>query len=401
MLTCGIPAIIMTLVRLWIRRGRFWWDDGWALFSLLALLTQIPTVFLRAVPLDSHAISKTTRIASYYLMATTFYCVIWSARQSILFSIIRLQPDVTIRRRLYGASIVMLLCVLLLLAQLYWTCEPLNNATHWKDLRNPQCHLPKDVAIFQLVTDILSDVLLVLAPLHMIKNLANRGLKRRLMVIFSTSIVTTIVSLVHAGFIIDVGGKPVLLSALVEDSVSLMVANMPVLATAAMRFAGVRVVDEDSVPTAKLTTMRFDPFKASNIGGGGGGGVMSGVSIDGGRRRTGFFRSVFSPRSTMMSGQQQLPAAAAAASDGSATLAGGTTTFKLDDDVERDVRSETGDGRTFRLDELRSTIGQQHSHGSVDDKGVYDASGHEHEHDEHGDARKKHVDDVEAFRRGV
>ena len=89
---------------------------------------------------------------------------------------------------------------------------------------------------------------------------------------------TTIVSLVHAAYIVTEGGLKVLISALVEvcrpsagraivfshrmvqDSVSLMVANLPVLVTAAMRAYGVRVIDEDSVPTARLTTMRFDPF---------------------------------------------------------------------------------------------------------------------------------------------
>src|SRR5262245_36278118 len=35
---CGFAAIITTLFRLWIRRGRLWWDDAWAGFSFLVLL---------------------------------------------------------------------------------------------------------------------------------------------------------------------------------------------------------------------------------------------------------------------------------------------------------------------------------------------------------------------------
>ena len=32
---CGFVAICMTLLRLWLRRDRYWWDDAWAFFSLL------------------------------------------------------------------------------------------------------------------------------------------------------------------------------------------------------------------------------------------------------------------------------------------------------------------------------------------------------------------------------
>ncbi len=45
---------------------------------------------------------------------------------------------------------------------------------------------------------------------------------------------TTIVSLVHAALIITRGGIPVLISALVEDCMSLTVANLPVIATASI-----------------------------------------------------------------------------------------------------------------------------------------------------------------------
>jgi hypothetical protein len=47
--------------------------------------------------------------------------------------------------------------------------------------------------------------------------------------------VTTIVSLVHAALIISRGGIPVVISALVEDCMSLTVANLPVVATASFR----------------------------------------------------------------------------------------------------------------------------------------------------------------------
>lgn len=49
------------------------------------------------------------------------------------------------------------------------------------------------------------------------------------------AVVTTVVSLVHASYIITTGGIPVVISALVEDCMSLTVANLPVVATASIR----------------------------------------------------------------------------------------------------------------------------------------------------------------------
>ena len=85
-------------------------------------------------------------------------------------------------------------------------CEPL---AHWKDAVSPQCPLDKQVAICQLVSacsvcpparplltnppaDILADILLIIAPLRLIWGMSSEdGTRKRLMVIFSTSIVTT------------------------------------------------------------------------------------------------------------------------------------------------------------------------------------------------------------------
>lgn len=93
----------------------------------------------------------------------------------------------------------------------------------WKHALSPQCPLDKQVAICQLVSayldfarcflpipiriranadapffllaataDVLSDLLLIAAPLRLIRNMsAIDGTRRRLMIIFSTSIVTT------------------------------------------------------------------------------------------------------------------------------------------------------------------------------------------------------------------
>lgn len=91
----------------------------------------------------------TSLIAAYYLMASTFYTIIWSARLSILFSIIRLDPDAHIRRRLFFVAGLFIAALLFFLAQLLWTCQP--DGDGWMGERSPQCMLGKTVAICQLI----------------------------------------------------------------------------------------------------------------------------------------------------------------------------------------------------------------------------------------------------------
>ncbi|KAF8888061.1 hypothetical protein BD779DRAFT_1470436 [Infundibulicybe gibba] len=214
-----------TIYRLCVRKGRLWADDAWAFFSMLSLCVQIAAVFMH-VPNPSE-LSRLHRVAAYYLMAATFYATIWSARLSILFSIIRLDPSESRRKRLLYIAFVYILVCLILIAQLFWVCEPEHG---WKDMESPQCTLNKEVAICQLVY-----LILIIAPLKLLKGLEDKGLRHRLMVIFSTCIVTTIVSLVHAVYILKLGGTKVVIAALVEDCVSLIVCNIPVVVTASIR----------------------------------------------------------------------------------------------------------------------------------------------------------------------
>jgi hypothetical protein len=114
---------------------------------LFSLLVQIAGVFMHVEkPSD---LSRLNRIAAYYLIATTFYAVIWSARLSILFSIIRIDPDPVMRRRLGWLAGAFIAAIALFFTQLFWVCETMHNG--WKNKPSPQCPLPKQVAICQLV----------------------------------------------------------------------------------------------------------------------------------------------------------------------------------------------------------------------------------------------------------
>lgn len=138
-----------------------------------------------------------TGVLRYYLMATMFYASIWSARLSILFSIIRVTR--TFRRTvpLLIISGIFLLTWLLLTAQLYWECEV---QTAWKHLEIPQCHLSRAVAIFQIISDVIADSILLVVPVRLFMIIKEKKLRYRMIFIFGTCIVTTIVSTVHAAF---------------------------------------------------------------------------------------------------------------------------------------------------------------------------------------------------------
>ncbi|VDB92045.1 unnamed protein product [Peniophora sp. CBMAI 1063] len=228
---CAFVAICMTIVRLYIRRTRLWWDDAWTIFSFVFVLLQIAAAFLHV---DNYSdLPKSGHVAAYYLLATTFYCIIWSARLSILFSIIRIDPDPRWQYRLKWVAAIFIAALLFFLAQLFWVCEPKGH--EWKNLPSPQCHLGLQVVICQVVSDVIADLLLITLPIRLIYGMTDRALRRRLMFIFSTAIVTTFVSLVHAAYIIKDGTTSVLISAVVEDCMSLTVANLPVVATAVLR----------------------------------------------------------------------------------------------------------------------------------------------------------------------
>ncbi|KAH9991734.1 hypothetical protein BJV77DRAFT_516045 [Russula vinacea] len=114
-------------------------------------------------------LSRLNRIAAYYLIATTFYAVIWTARLSILISIIRCTPDPVKARRMWWLAGAFVATLCFFFAQLFWVCETMHNG--WKNKASPQCPLPKQVAICQLVSDVLADLSLILLPLGLIQGI--------------------------------------------------------------------------------------------------------------------------------------------------------------------------------------------------------------------------------------
>ncbi|KAF8639007.1 hypothetical protein AX17_001786 [Amanita inopinata Kibby_2008] len=248
---CSAVAILSTLIRFVLRRHRLWADDAWALLSTAVLVVQVIAIFTR--PRKS-----SLGVARYYLLASAFYAIIWSARLSLLFSIIRIDPHPRRRRWLYFVASLFLIICILLIGQLYWVCEP---EPGWKTLKIPQCHLNLSVAVFQMTTDILADAALLITPVLLFRILSDQWLRYRLIAIFSTCIITTIVSLVHASYVLTTSGVKVEIVGVIENCTSLVVCNIPVIASAALRLRDIYSSRRDHVPS---TTINFLPGVADS-----------------------------------------------------------------------------------------------------------------------------------------
>ncbi|KAK1235199.1 hypothetical protein PQX77_001585 [Marasmius sp. AFHP31] len=191
---------------------------------------------------------RSLKVAAYYMVDNGFYGVIWVSRASIFFTLIRLAYGRfrTILKWCVGAVWV---TYAVLFAQVFWTCEG-NPA--WKDAPIAQCMLGKKVAVAQLVTDCLFDLVLIASPMYLLRNMKNkRGLKIRLIAVFSSTIFTTAFGLAHAWAIIEDRGLMEFTLAGVEVFVSLIVVNLTVIVSWIFR------VDDDATSESNAQINTF------------------------------------------------------------------------------------------------------------------------------------------------
>ncbi|KAJ7076209.1 hypothetical protein B0H15DRAFT_864546 [Mycena belliarum] len=223
-------ACLVTFFRLYLRyaRRRLWWDDFWAFVSAMFSFVWIGSLTLHLKDPGTSTIPQNSKIAIYYILAQAFYIVGWTARISILFTVIRLAFG-TFRRILSVVAILFFVAWAVLFAQVWWVCE---RQPGWKDQPLPQCQLGRNVAIAQVITDVLSDAMLIAAPLRLLWRVhLHRGLKFRLLAVFTTSLITTAVGMYHAFTILRIGGFTEAMAGIIEMSTSLLVANLAVIVT--------------------------------------------------------------------------------------------------------------------------------------------------------------------------
>ncbi|PPR01559.1 hypothetical protein CVT24_005885 [Panaeolus cyanescens] len=181
---------------------------------------------------------------TYYSILVTFYSSLWFSRIALLFSLIRVAPE-RHQRVMYGIFALFLSIYILLVGQSVWVCNTQRKTSS-------ACMPNQQMAIFEIIGDAFADLTLVGLSYNLFTIIQERALRFRLMSIFSTCIGTTVVSLIHGIFILEAGvNLDVLLIAIVEATVSTIVANIPVLSTFFINlFPSLRFPSEHSQPNS-------------------------------------------------------------------------------------------------------------------------------------------------------
>ncbi|KAH7906776.1 hypothetical protein BJ138DRAFT_579965 [Hygrophoropsis aurantiaca] len=220
-------AISSTLFRLSYRwyTTRFWWEDTWAalalLWSLLCLICtaiQVPILDMGPEPL----IDK----VSVWIISICLTCVIWSVRLSIAFSFIRIaKPAPELRRFAHGVALAFALMWIGLVGQKIYVCSHL------------ACQMGSDVAISQLVTDSVSDSILVALPFALLRGVRiSRNARILILCAFSASILITAVTIAFSALLfVPSLGMTALIVAHVQAALSLLICNLLVIVTFAYR----------------------------------------------------------------------------------------------------------------------------------------------------------------------
>ncbi|KAG2346165.1 hypothetical protein BDR05DRAFT_67365 [Suillus weaverae] len=207
-------AIFCTIFRL-VYRGwtrHLWWEDAWAAFALIS-----DVVCLACIWVDKRL--------SFWILTVAFASVLWAARMSVIFSIIRItnHSSFKIHRQITYLIAVSFACTwAAVLAHRITLC-----AFH-------SCRMGKSVAISLLITDIVADISLVAVPLHLWRNVGlSRNRKILVLSAFSASLLITAITIPHSIILLKVNNIDAitLIFSHVKSALSLVVCNLLVIVT--------------------------------------------------------------------------------------------------------------------------------------------------------------------------
>ncbi|KIJ63580.1 hypothetical protein HYDPIDRAFT_92075, partial [Hydnomerulius pinastri MD-312] len=227
-------GLILTAARILfrLRIGRFWWEDAWAVITLLCGLLWIISQWI-------YLYGSTSIIASW-ITSLAFTCIVTAVRMSILLSITRVvQRTPFLRKVTYACAAFFAACWIILMVEKVWWCA--SSSKDWQRVvasnSKPFCQIQNMTSVFQFSTDAASVTILVVLPLRMLwKVKLPRRQRRMILSIFATSVVIAIGALFHTlGQVLD--NNDVMVAGLhVEIALALIVCNLLVVVTCAYRF---------------------------------------------------------------------------------------------------------------------------------------------------------------------
>ncbi|KAF8130127.1 hypothetical protein EV363DRAFT_1399330 [Boletus edulis] len=246
----AIASTIFRLVYRWYM-ARFWWEDGFAMFALAVDVPCLVCAWLEVPYASIQDIPPIDNI-THWMVSMGFPSVLWACRLSILFSIIRVaSPSQQLRRiaLLIGCSFLVMWAALM--AQKIQICATEN------------CVIAGSVGLSQLITDVISDSLLVILPIYLLQSLKiSRRQRITIFSAFSATLLITVVTILHSAALFTVQSTGILVIGHVKVALSLIVCNLLVIVAFVYSLCCRRDLDaaeeELSLTTVDLNTCLTD-----------------------------------------------------------------------------------------------------------------------------------------------
>ncbi|KAF8999868.1 hypothetical protein BDQ17DRAFT_1246014, partial [Cyathus striatus] len=260
-------AILSTCFRLYhrFRNRRLWWDDFWALVSMLVTIVVLGAFV--ALPFRIlFTKSKTMVTFGYWLTMLSYTTALWSARMSVAVTIVRLFNEGRARRCAKVMCIIFALAWTALVVQkfsncgkftvLSWRC-PISHVTAYLELSSKfiVSYILYYIYAYYGIADIIADIWLLSAPMYMLWKirLPSRRHQRLIRAVFACDVLVSVPSIVHIVYIVRKNQPAIGISAQFQVSTSLIVCNLLVVVTYVYR-AFRRNEEESSDSSDKSTT---------------------------------------------------------------------------------------------------------------------------------------------------
>ncbi|KAG1778476.1 hypothetical protein EV702DRAFT_154588 [Suillus placidus] len=258
-------TIVLTSWRLWYKiiQQRWWWEDVWAATALAAVITSGVSVWIfSGTPMDSKPWDGP--IIAYWLIMISFTIGLWSSRLSMMCSIVRLSPPTRIRTVACCSAAAFGAIAIALLIHKCWFCARNHD---WEEIAPLSCSLASSVGITQVIADFLSDMTLVVLPaqiLHQVKLPRNQRIL--FLSVFSGSLMTTLLSIVHVVFFIQADPILKILTAQLEMAFSVIVCDLLPIVTCLYKVLRSRDLDlsHRRYPTESMFLTTFVDIPSSD-----------------------------------------------------------------------------------------------------------------------------------------
>ncbi|KAF5392775.1 hypothetical protein D9757_001010 [Collybiopsis confluens] len=227
-----VVALSTTVTRICARyrNRRLWWDDGWALLALGFAATMDVSSLLGSDEKPANN-NRRTRIMHSWITLVTYTVGIWCARITLLMSILRLIPTFfTLRRITEFASIAFLLmCLSVFIPTIYFCVSDLFWGTH--DVPSWGSYASGDPALALLSNKSgQPQAKVCIFALFLTSDCDERPeCLRMLVIMFSATLITSIISILHAVFLVSSAWNLAAVAVEAQMSTALTVANLAIL----------------------------------------------------------------------------------------------------------------------------------------------------------------------------